>query len=41
MEHLMRGGDILGPFIEYTRAAHMKAFVSWRMSDSQARSHRS
>ena len=36
MEHLMRGGDIIGPFIEYTRAAKMKAFVSWRMSDSQA-----
>ena len=36
MEHLMRGGDILGPFIRYTRAAGMKAFVSWRMADSQA-----
>ena len=36
MEHLMRGGDILGPFIQYTRAAGMKAFVSWRMADSQA-----
>ena len=36
MEHLLRGGDILGPFIAYTRAAKMKAFVSWRMADSQA-----
>ena len=36
MEHLMRGGDILGPFIADARAAGMRAFVSWRMADSQA-----
>jgi hypothetical protein len=34
MEHLLHGGDILGPFVDYTRVAGMKAFVSWRMSDS-------
>ena len=36
MEHLMKGGDILGPFITYARASAMKAFISWRMADSQA-----
>jgi hypothetical protein len=36
IEHLMSGGDILGPFVQYTREAGMKAFVSWRMADSQA-----
>ena len=36
MEHLTRGGEILGPFVQYARAAGMRAFVSWRMADSQA-----
>jgi len=39
MEFLMRGGDILEPFIRYVRAAGMQAFVSWRMNDAQAFSH--
>ena len=26
----------MGPFITYARAAKMKAFISWRMADSQA-----
>ena len=32
----MRGGDILGPFLRYARAAGMKGFVTWRMNDAQA-----
>jgi hypothetical protein len=35
----MRGGDILGPFLQYARAAGMKGFVTWRMNDAQAFAH--